>query len=352
LKEDLRQDEYELLARIAERYYVEDRTQEQVAREFALSRPKVQRLLDLARRAGVVTIHIQAPPWLRLELERELRTTFGLLDAIVCSSGAGPEAVAERAAQYLEKRLGDGSVMAVSHGRTTGAVPRFFRPGTRLGATFVSAMGGSPAVEAPTNPNEICRALADRCGGRAESLYAPAYVESAEVRDQLLAQEAVARTLALAARASLALVGIGATDDDCTMVRSGCLTTQEIAWLRGQGAVGDVLGNYVDIQGRPVKSPHRERLVALSMEHLSQIATVVAVASEPEKPRAILGTLRAGVVSVLVVDESNARAVLDLARDEPVEPPAPVPVRARSIAEKSTLGASRTAAAEESKGCR
>lgn len=349
MSEELRRDEYELLARIAERYYMEDRTQEQVAREFGLSRPKVQRLLDQARRSGVVAIHIQAPPWLRLELERELRTTFGLSEAVVCSSGGGPEAereaVAESAARYLEKRLDDQSVVAVSHGRTTGAVPRFFRPGTRLGATFVSAMGGSTTVEAPTNPNEICRALADRCGGRAESLYAPAYVESAEVRDQLLAQEAVAGTLAHAAGASLALVGIGATDDSCTMVRSGCLTSAEIARLRDQGAVGDVLGNYVDIQGRPVSSPHRERLVALSMDHLGQIGTVVAVASEPEKPRAVLGTLRAGVVSVLVVDEGNARALLELAREEPVEPPVSPKAGTPGTIQPAARAVSRTAGA-------
>ncbi len=317
MREDLRQDDYELLARLAERYYIDERTQEELAREFDLSRPKVQRLLELARRTGVVTIHVQAPPWLRLELERELRGRFGLADAIVCSSGPAPEArreaVAQRAAQYLERRLHDGSVVAVGHGRTAGAVPRYFRPGNRLDATFVSAMGGSPRIDAPTNPNEICRALADRCGGRAESLYAPAYVESAEVRDQLLAQEAVAATLELSAGASLALVGIGATDDDCTMVRSGCLTEVEVARLRRQGAVGDVLGNYFDIEGRPVSSPHQERLVALSVETLRQIPTVVATASEPEKPAAILGTLRAGGVSVLVIDEANARAVLELA---------------------------------------
>jgi DNA-binding transcriptional regulator LsrR (DeoR family) len=43
------------------------------------------------------------------------------------------------------------------------------------------------------------------------------------------------------------------------------------------------------------------------------VETVVAVVSEAEKPLAILGVLRAGVVDVLVVDEGNAHAVLDLA---------------------------------------
>jgi DNA-binding transcriptional regulator LsrR (DeoR family) len=318
LEEEIRQDLYEYLARIAHRYYVDDRTQEEIAREFALSRAKVQRLLVLARKSGVVAIAIQAPPWLHLELEDEFCAAFGLTDAIVSSSRPDPqsqrEAVARSAAQYLERRVSAGTIVAVGHGRDTGEVPRFFRPGRRVDCTFVSAMGGSTKVDAPTNPNEICRALAERCGGCAESLYAPAYVESAQMRDSLLQQEAIEHTLRLAAQASVALVGIGGTNEDCTMVRSGCLSTDEIGRLVGQGAVGDILGNYVDVEGRLIAAPHRDRLVALSVEDLRRIETVVAVVSEAEKPLAILGTLRAGVVDVLIVDETNARAVLDLAR--------------------------------------
>jgi DNA-binding transcriptional regulator LsrR (DeoR family) len=229
--------------------------------------------------------------------------------------------------------------VAVSHGRDTGEVPRFFRPQGPLEVVFVSAMGGSPRVDNPTNPNEICRSLAEKCSGRAESLYAPAYVESAEVRDRLLEQEAVAATLAVAARANVALIGIGGTDDGCTMVRSGCLSVDEIARLRDQGAVGDVLGSYVDIRGDVIAAPHTDRVIALSIQDLRRIGTVVAVASEPEKTLAILGALRGGIVDVLIVDEGNARAVLELARDHPGHPPA---------AGATDPGASRAAAGNPS----
>jgi len=314
---DIGPEEFELLARIAHRYYIDGRTQEEAAREFGLSRPKVQRLLERARWAGVVDIHIEVPPWLHLDLEDDLRERFGLAEAIVTPARPDPrsqrEEVARGAARYLDRRLRDGNVVAVSHGRDAGEVPRFFRPGRRLACTFVSAMGGSPQVDEPTNPNEICRALAERSGGRAVSLYAPAHVESVEMRDRLLEQQAVADTLGVAAGADVALVGIGGTDDGCTMVRSGCFSPEEIARLRSLGAVGDILGNYVDSLGRPVASPDSSRLIGLAMDDLRRIATVVAVVSEPEKPPAILGILRSGVVDVLIVDEGNARAVLDLA---------------------------------------
>ena len=316
--EDLSSEDFERLARIAHRYYVDGRTQGEIGREFGLSRPKVQRLLERARWSAVVEIRIAAPPWLNLALEARLREEFRLADAIVAprraDSQSQREAVARSAAQFLERRLHDGAVIAVGHGRDAGEVPRFFRPRRRLDCEYVSAMGGSPRVDTPTNPNEICQALAAASGGRSRSLYAPAYVEDGEVRDRFLEQEAIAHTLEAAARADVALVGIGSVDDGCTMVRSGCLSLEEIARLRERGAVGDILGNYVDAGGRLIASPHRSRLIALSIDDLHRVGTVVAVVSEAEKPLAILGVLRAGVVDVLVVDEGNAHAVLDLAR--------------------------------------
>jgi DNA-binding transcriptional regulator LsrR (DeoR family) len=323
LPDDLTPDDHELLARIAYGSYIDGRTQEEIAQEFGLSRPKVQRLLERARQSGIVDIHIEAPPGLNLELESRLVDTFRLNAAIVSPSHTDPatqrEAVARSAAKFLERRLGDGMVVAVGHGRDTGEVPRFFRPTRRIDVVFASAMGGSPRVDNPTNPNGIATSLADRSGGRAESLYAPAYVENAEMRDRLLEQEAVAHTLSVAARADLALVGIGGTDDECTMVRSGCLSLDEIARLRSAGAVGDVLGNYVDARGTLIVAPHSQRLIALSVEDLLRVDLVVAVVSEVEKPLAILGALRAGVIDVLIVDEGNARAVLELGQATPLD---------------------------------
>lgn len=326
--DDLNAEDFERLARIAHRYYVDGRTQDEIGREFGLSRPKVQRLLERARWSGVVDIRIATPPWLSLDLESRLRDEFRLVDAIVAPRREEPqsrrEAVARSAAQYLERRLDDGVVVAVGHGRDTGEVPRFFRPRRRLDCEFVSAMGGSPRVDTPTNPNEISQALAAACGGRSRSLYAPAYVDDARDRERFLSQDAIALTLRAAARASVALVGIGSVDDGCTMVRSGCLTLAEIARLREQGAVGDILGNYVDGDGRVIPSPHRDRLIALSIDELRLVETVVAVVSEEEKPLAIHGVLRAGVVDVLVVDESNAHAILERASQDGHPTPMPI----------------------------
>ena len=90
--DDLGRDEFELLARIAHRYYADGLTQEALAVEFGLSRPKVQRILDRARTTGVVDIRVATPPWLHLDLERELRERFGLTEVIVAAARPDPDA--------------------------------------------------------------------------------------------------------------------------------------------------------------------------------------------------------------------------------------------------------------------
>lgn len=309
--------EFELLARVASQYYLQDRTQAEIAEEFGLSRQKVQRLIRRAREQGIVEIHVHSVPVLHIELESKLRATFGLQDALVATSHPDEvlcrRLVARAAADYLERHVTDEDIVAVGLGRNTSQVADSFNPPRPLNTTFVSAMGGSPGFAASINPNEVCARFAARSGGMAEALYAPAFVEDARLRDSLVGQQAVSQTLDLARQSTGAVVGIGTPDDDSILVHAGCLSKDQARALRTAGAVGEIIGNYCDIQGRPIHSTVQNRLIGLTLEELQQIPLVMAVAAEPGKAVAILGALRSGAVDVLVTECRNAFEVLRLA---------------------------------------
>lgn len=308
---------FELLARTASLYYLEDKTQDEVARELNISRQKVQRLLQQAREQGIVEINVHIPPLVPLELEKELKAHFNLVDVVVAASHPDEErcrqSVARAAASYLERQLSDGQVVAIGMGRNVGKIPDFFHSSRRIACTFVSAMGGSPHVGESTNPNNICQRLAEKSGGCLATLYAPAYVESQRIRDMLLTQEAIGQTLAQAKRADIVVVGIGTPDDECTLVQMGCLSLAEAQRLRNLGAVGDLLGDYFDENGKEVPSDLHTRLVGLRLSDLRNVSRVTAVVSEQGKALAILGVLRSKLVHVLITDAANALAVLQLA---------------------------------------
>ena len=224
-------------------------------------------------------------------------------------STTGP--VARAAAELLERTLGKDDVVAVGMGRNVGAIPEQLTAAAVRRCAFVSAIGGSPQVGASVNPNDICRRLAERLGGRAETLYAPAYAESAESRKALLRHGDVRETLARAAAAGVAIVGIGDARAGSAVVQMGCFSTREMAAMRRAGAVGDVLGFFFDANGAPVRPSVGDRVVGLGTAQLRRIPRVIAVASEPGKAQAVLGALRTGIVDSLVATVEIGAGVLD-----------------------------------------
>jgi DNA-binding transcriptional regulator LsrR (DeoR family) len=308
---------FELLARVATLYYLEDKTQAEIAKEIGLSRQKVQRLLKQAREQRVVEIHIHAIPMSHFQIENKLKEVFNLRDAIIAPSHPSERqrrlSVAQAAAAYLDRNLKDGQKVAFGLGRNASEVANTFRPTRALNCLFVSAMGGSARMGDEINPNEICTRIAARSGGKAQQLYAPAYVESKQVRKLFMEQEAVRETITLAREADIAVMGIGTANDDSILVQAGCQTIDQMKNLRKIGAVGEIVGNYFDMNGKKVPSDLDERVISLSLQELKDIPLVIAVASEFDKDVAILGALRTGAIHTLVTECQLALTVLQYA---------------------------------------
>jgi DNA-binding transcriptional regulator LsrR (DeoR family) len=309
-------DELELLTRVASLYYVDDATQAEIASMLGFSRPKVARLLQKARAEGIVEIKIRAHPALNMPLESELSNRFGLTQAILVGDSDRPETrrrlVAAAAAELLTRLVQDNDVVAVGMGRNVGAIPEQLNDPPARSCTFVSAIGGSPQVGSGVNPNDICRRLAERFHGHAHGLYAPAYAESTESRESLLGHADVLDTLTRARDANVAIVGIGDARDNSAVVQMNCFSPKEMARMRKSGAVGDVMGFFFGIDGEAIEGSVGGRVVGLTIDDLRAIPRVIAITSEADKSRAVLGALRTGVADVLVTSAGIGERVLEL----------------------------------------
>ncbi|SSN10555.1 LsrR, transcriptional repressor of lsr operon [Klebsiella pneumoniae] len=125
------------------------------------------------------------------------------------------------------------------------------------------------------------------------------------------------RDVILAATAAdAAVVGIGAIDQrrDATILRSGYISEGEQLMYARKGAVGDILGYFLQADGRPVEGLeiHRE-LLGVTLDELAQLPTIVGVAGGEEKAQAIYAALTGKRINGLVTEETTARAVLTLA---------------------------------------
>jgi DNA-binding transcriptional regulator LsrR (DeoR family) len=295
-------------AHAARLFYLRGLSKQQIAGRLGVSRFKVARMLEQAREDGLVRIEVRDDVPVDDALASRLEQAFGLDPAVVVRSG---DDLAAAGGAWLRALAPRGGVLGTAWGSTLRATVDAVPPGDPTGVEVVQICGALAGLAAGDGPAEVAWRLAERLGGRAHTLPAPAVTAGGPVRDQLLANEAVRPGLRLLSRLDVALVGIGslAGDGRSSLLRSRSIPAAELRALRRAGAVGDLVVHAFDAEGRFLESDLAGRTVAASVDQLRR-CRVLAVAGGRDKAGAVLGALRTGVIDVLVTDSVAARTVL------------------------------------------
>jgi dihydroxyacetone kinase-like protein len=308
------------LARVATLYYLEDRTQQEIAAILGVSRFTVGRWLKRARELGIVRVEIMPVDGAPAPIGGELQRTLGLRLCVVAPTPAGAgvadvrRVIGEAGARYLESIVRDGQTICVPWGRTLAELASRLRPQQHASVTVCELLGGVARIAGGFASHEVAARIAERFGGTCLLVQAPILVEDATTRAVLLAEESVRRTLAVAARADVVLLGVGAASPDNGLIPAGFLTATSVAELSAAGAVAYVGGWFIDRDGRAIATPLTDRTIALPLDDIRRIPTKIVVAGGPEKVPGILAAARGGLVDVLVTDADTAAGVLDLGR--------------------------------------
>lgn len=304
-------------------YYLEGRSQAQIAEALGTSRSNVSRMLSDAQRLGIVEIRINDPAGRVRELENGLKETFGLSDARVARVGtASAEDVTAKvgvqAAQLLLDELKDGIRIALSWGHGLQAMVFAVTDDTHrhTDVSLSQLVGGLSAISNEISGQELIRELAVRLGASYRFLHAPAIFGSVDARDALLAEPSIAEALSQARESDIAFVGIGTptTGSSAAIITSFNLSDEESQAFWDAKPVGDIAARYFDEEGRPIGGAVSDRVLASTLEDLGRIPNVVGIASGRTKASAVLGALRGRHIDSLVCDETLARIVLSEAR--------------------------------------
>ena len=103
----------------------------------------------------------------------------------------------------------------------------------------------------------------------------------------------------------------GAADHNSVHVESGYLSTADVDVLVQKGAVGDVVGRYIDSDGNIVDPALDARTVGLTLDELRESPLGIAVIAGSAKHAVADAVVRSRLCSVLVTDESTALHLLD-----------------------------------------
>lgn len=306
----------ELLAvRVAELYYDENKTQDEIGGLLGISRWKAGRLLTQARERGIVRIEIVHPRARRLATERQLRERFGLVDAVVVPNPENPSAVhgrvAQAAADFLTSMRPVPRVLGVSWGRTLNAVAERLPDGWATGVTVVQINGGVSLNRRPGTAATLATTIAQRGHGQVQLLPSPAILEQLSTKRAIESDRTVAAVLEHAAAANAYLFSAGVGDEKSALVEGGYLQAEDVVELARKGAVGDVVGRYIDANGNIVDPALNERTVGIDLDQLRAAATAIFVVAGEAKHDIARAVVMSGLCTVLVTDESTARALLE-----------------------------------------
>ena len=151
-------------------------------------------------------------------------------------------------------------------------------------------MGGL-TYEIEINTFEIATRFASAWQAECHYLAAPIYAGTPQSRDTIVKLEVFEEAFARIASTRAAILSVGDLSDRSLLIRYGLPRDVSAMDLRAEGAVGDVLGQFIDGTGRAIDHPINRRAIALKLEALRGIPTVILASGGDNKVAIIAAAL-------------------------------------------------------------
>lgn len=301
--------EEELMIKIAWYYYIENLTQQEIAKILGINRIKILRLLDKAKENGLITFQIRNSSTKRLNMENSFKELFHLSDVLIIptvpSSESLNDSLAQAASMYINQRLKENSYINMGYGDTPSRILNYLAQRSENPINVISLTGGVNYY--------LPNAQSNVFNARLHLIPSPLILNSSFIMEELKKEQAIQRISNMALLADFTVVGIGGIDPDtATIIKNAILTPDDYLFLSKQGAVGDILSHFIDIDGHPIDTELEKRLMSPALSDIEKFNNVIGVAGGAHKIEAIYATLTGNYLDVLITDESTASAILEL----------------------------------------
>lgn len=313
--ERLSQKRANILADVAEMYYLEGKDQSDIASEVGVTRSMVSRMLTEARSRGIVEIKVIRAIHSDRALEEAIKTKFGIESVFVVSmEETKPERMlinlGRAGAEVLKKQLRADLVIGVAWGTavsaTVDAVQMLAEPTIKV----IQLVGALGARHVEYDGHEIVKRLAEKFGGEGYYINAPYLCQTPEIAQSMRETRGIKETIDMGKKIQVALLGIGTTETEySSLYLSGLLNEEELKVMRKNGVVGDIASNYFSLDGSPYCDGFLNRMITIKLEDLARIPVRIGIAGGSAKVNAIIGALNSKLVNCLVTDSITARLI-------------------------------------------
>lgn len=301
----------DLAARAAWLYYIGNKTQDEIAARLGISRQGAQRMVALARTAGLIKFRLDRRAAECAELSERLRDRFGLSFCdVVPSSGGGIADVAVSAAEQIETLLDRETpvTLAFGSGRTLRASVQQVSGVPRPQHRIVALVGNLTRL-GRASPFDAVYRLADITGAQCHPMPLPVIADTAAEAAQMRTQRVYQLLHGLVRTAHTQFVGVSLVAHGAPLEEDGFVTPAELEALMALGAVGEICGRAMDRDGRIIRGGTNDRVMAIPLDDPA-VPSRIGVAAGPAKVVPLRAALQGGWLSGVITDEPTATAIL------------------------------------------
>lgn len=303
------------LSKIARLYYSERLTQQEIAGRLNISRTKVSRYLDEARKDKIVEIKINLPEEDYSNLEYRIEKSFKIKECIVVPTFENNEEILKMMAGPLnnlfERILAGGSYLGIGWGSSLKGISDYINVSGKSDIKVVPIIGGLGKIGTGVHTNSVAKNIADRLGSISYMMHSPAVLDSKEIREIVENDSNTREIIKLYEKIDTALVGLSDIGPDSTLIKTGSFSLEEFKYLDSLGVVGDVNLIFINENGKHVPNRIDERIVRISPDRLKKVKNVIGVAFGRRKLKVILGALRGSLINILFTDEETAENIIN-----------------------------------------
>ncbi len=299
------------LIKVANYYYVQKMSQQEIADKLMVSRQKVSRMLKLAEEQNIVEIRINDYERSSAKFEDKLKQLLGLEQVYIVDT-EDPILISERAIEYVERYVFCGINIGVTFGHTLSQLCKSSIRSEKRSINIIQMVGGfNMSTNNSSKPDVIADCFARIMGGESYCLYIPAIIDNLYLKELIYKEEQFKPMLGMLKKIDIALLTIGSMEDhpNNVLVRDQYLRKSDLEHLRSQGAIGDVCLHFFNRNGEIVDKEFDKRLIGY-VEDVKAIKTRIGLSYGIHKVEPIIGACRGKFINHLVTNLSTAREIV------------------------------------------
>lgn len=301
---------------IAKLYYNGGKSQDEIAKLMNLSRPKVSRMLTLAKQRRIVEFRIDSSGQQRMQMAEAIKERYSL--AAVLVSPAHPtreqsmESLSDTAGAFLNEYLRDGIHIGISFSTVVDHMVRRFSPARKVtDAAVYQLLGGTLVDSSFTDVRDSVRIMADKLTARPHYMQAPLVVGSTMLCDLLHKEAEIRDHFSAFEKLDIAVIGLGSSEpENCLLYKTGYITLEESQKLQEHGYKADICAHRIDENGNESDTFLKGRVMAIDLPILRKIPIVMGIGLGEHRTDSILAAIRGKYINVLAIDEITAITLL------------------------------------------